>query len=96
MNRTLLLENLPDLLEDLDARLTALEAKQAKRPMAINLETALDESQSEVERLTAELAARTADRDNLAAGVGRLTDEVKRLETVCDDLSDKLDAANCR
>ena len=62
-----------ELAETLDARLTALEAKQAKRPMAIHLETALDEAQADIERQA---------------------DEIKRLEAVCDDLSDKLDAAN--
>ena len=51
MNRTLLLENLPDLLEDLDARLTALEAaKPQAQPVKISY---VEHLAAEVKRLTA-------------------------------------------
>lgn len=225
MNRTLLLENLPDLLEDLDARLTALEAAEPQaQPVKISyvehlaaevkrltalennkpnerdweaaansalaqltfsrknvnwLRDTLDAAQDKIERLLAEnrrltdgfyaleaqrnaLAAQLDDLRNVNAGLradndtlrkdnerqseliaalrqnsadlvesmkyllseaepnkermtaleslqdenatlrsrlaatSRQADEIKRLEAVCDDLSDKLDAANCR
>ena len=80
-----------ELCETLDARLTALEAKQAKRPMAINLETALDEAQSEVERLTAELDAARAERDNLEFSIGAAAAEVKRLTAERNALGAQLD-----
>ena len=51
MNRTLLLENLPDLLEDLDARLTALEAAEPQaQPVKISY---VEHLADEVKRLTA-------------------------------------------
>ena len=51
MNRTLLLENLPDLLEDLDARLTALEAAEPQaQPVKISY---VEHLAAEVKRLTA-------------------------------------------
>ena len=225
MNRTLLLENLPDLLEALDARLTALEAAEPQaQPVKISyvehlaaevkrltalennkpnerdweeaansalaqltfsrknvnwLRDTLDAAQDKIERLLAEnrrltdgfyaleaqrnaLAAQLDDLRNVNAGLradndtlrkdnerqseliaalrqnsadlvesmkyllseaepnkermtaleslqdenatlrsrlaatSRQADEIKRLEAVCDDLSDKLDAANCR
>ena len=177
MNRTLLLENLPDLLEDLDARLTALEAAEPQaQPVKISyvehlaaevkrLTAAATGLADDVIRLTAErnaLAAQLDDLRNVNAGLradndtlrkdnerqseliaalrqnsadlvesmkyllseaepnkermtaleslqdenatlrsrlaatSRQADEIKRLEAVCDDLSDKLDAANCR
>ena len=87
MNRTLLLENLPDLLEDLDARLTALEAAEPQaQPVKISY---VEHLAAEVKQLRESLYASRLDREALQA-------EIKRLEAVCDDLSDKLDAANCR
>lgn len=81
-----------ELAETLDARLTALEAKQAKRPMAIHLETALDEAQADIERLDAELDAARAERDNLAAERERLTAELKERTYERDTLGAFVDA----
>lgn len=140
MNRALLLENLPDLLEELDARLTALEANQDNRPIHPSL--AELRAQYDAEELRRALrhvrgllaggrtvghdwqkAALDAENfilnllgapgqppklsdprpmalyletmlDEAQADVERQADEIKRLEAVCDDLSDKLDAAN--
>ena len=84
MNRTLLLENLPDLLEDLDARLTALEAAEPQaQPVKISY---VEHLAAEVKRLTAErnaLGAQLDDLRNVNAGLRqdneRLTAEVKQL-----------------
>ena len=105
MNRTLLLENLPDLLEDLDARLTALEnnkpnerdweaaANSALAQLTFSrknvnwLRDTLDAAQNEVERLKTELDDLTAAATGLADDVIRLTAERNALAAQLDDLS---------
>ena len=97
MNRTLLLENLPDLLEDLDARLTALEAAKPQAPQTVSQwRESLFAARLDRDAALEEVEALIAERDNLSAFVDALKTDNKRLETACDDLSDKLDAANCR
>jgi chromosome segregation ATPase len=90
MNRTLLLENLPDLLEDLDARLTALEAaKPQAQPVKISY---VEHLAAEVKRLTALENNKPNERDWEAAAnsaLAQLTFSRKNVNW----LRDTLDAA---
>ena len=70
MNRSFLLENLSDMLDEIDARLTALEA----RPQAPDYWRKW--ASSEVEIKTAELDAAHCERDNLDAERKRLDAEI--------------------
>ena len=90
MNRTLLLENLPDLLEDLDARLTALEAAEPQaQPVKISY---VEHLAAEVKRLTALENNKPNERDWEAAAnsaLAQLTFSRKNVNW----LRDTLDAA---
>ena len=78
---------LTDFVGTLDARLSALEAAEPQaQPVKISY---VEHLAAEVKQLRESLYASRLDREALQA-------EIKRLEAVCDDLSDKLDAANCR
>ncbi len=86
MNRTLMLENLPDLLEELDARLTALEAKPQAPPTFPGWEPFAKQKAAEVKRLTAELADRTAERDTAWQETDALKTQRNALAAQVDDL----------
>ena len=89
MNRTLLLENLPDLLEDLDARLTALEAAEPQaQPVKISY---VEHLAAEVTQLRESLYASRLDREALQAEIKRLTDGFYALEAQRNALAAQLD-----
>ena len=80
MNRTLLLENLPDLLEDLDDRLTALEAAKPQAPQTVSQwRESLFAARLDRDAALEEVEALIAERDNLSAFVDALKTDNKRL-----------------
>ena len=84
MNRTLLLENLPDLLEDLDARLTALEAKPQET--SVDWKQTASRAISENERLTDENKRLHDANDDLWVENVRFATERNALAAQVDDL----------
>ena len=80
MNRTLLLENLPDLLEDLDARLTALEAAKPQAPQTVSQwRESLFAARLDRDAALEEVEALIAERDNLEFSIGAAADKIRHL-----------------
>ena len=72
--------------------------RQNSADLVESMKYLLSEAEPNKERMTAleSLQDENATLRSRLAATSRQADEIKRLEAVCDDLSDKLDAANCR